>query len=600
MSEPFSSLTLYRLRNQLNGSLVTKLDDYIDPEKQAKAYDLRDPKDAFDFEARLFVAAPQIGPPAWLEPLKEGFSGLTVPDSVSNNAVLIIKVKTGKRAIHFASTFGFGRFLLRSDSFERNYGLRVAINAIYGRQAGDVDLKRVRSVDSKTVAANVLRTRRQVDRKADFESFSIDTQRDLLSGLTGTPGETDAWGMRIDGSDAVHLHRPVAFDQLGKICLQVEDNSDEVPGEFSWIDNIFPVRDAALLATLKERIAERVRSGETGNLELAPPELVEWGDLDHFAFSFDSKQPFAEPGLQEYVSRLKAKGKLESLTLNQLTSGHRLLAFDGGGQEVGAWPVFRCLSGEIEYKSKNFVLSEGELFEVARGYLAGLDEAINQLPDFAEGLPPSEPEYSEGDYNDHTAKTKKYLLLDKKTVKLTSSTTAIEICDMLSPGGALIHVKKKLGSSALSHLFSQAVVSADLLLMSAEFRAKARQRIAALTKQPGNQAFAKLFPAGEDISPSKFTVVYAIIADWNGRTLARALPFFSRVNLRRCVQDLKRMGYHVAYSQIAVGAAEARRPARLALVPPSRRVAAQQSGKPRPAGVRATAARGRREPHGAA
>jgi uncharacterized protein (TIGR04141 family) len=306
MVQPFSSLTLYRLRREVNGSRVKKFDDFIDPEKGATPHTL---EGRYDFDAQLFVAPPDEGPPSWLGPLKAGFSQLEeIPDSISNSAVLIIKVKSSNRELHFASTFGFGRFLLRSGSFERNYGLRVALNAIYPTSKGrQLDFDRLRSVDSKTVGANTLRTRRQVDRKADFETFDVDVERDLLSGLTGTPLDTDLWGARFDGSDALHLHRSVPFSELGKICLQLDRNSTKVPREFSWVDKIFAVRDSAVIDGLKQRIVEMIESEATGKLDLAPPELVEWGDIDHFAFSFDADHGFAEPSVQEYIEGLRPR-----------------------------------------------------------------------------------------------------------------------------------------------------------------------------------------------------------------------------------------------------------------------------------------------------
>jgi len=54
------------------------------------------------------------------------------------------------------------------------------------------------------------------------------------------------------------------------------------------------------------------------------------------------------------------------------------------------------------------------------------------------------------------------------------------------------------------------------------------------------------------ISAPNFIVVYAIIANWKNRTLSAALPFFSsKINLRRCAQDLRRTGYHVAFRRIS-------------------------------------------------
>ena len=56
---------------------------------------------------------------------------------------------------------------------------------------------------------------------------------------------------------------------------------------------------------------------------------------------------------------------------------------------------------------------------------------------------------------------------------------------------------------------------------------------------------------------SQCDVVYAIIAKWTPagkpkRTLVEALPFFSKVNLRRHVDSLRRMGYRASYKRIEV------------------------------------------------
>lgn len=89
--------------------------------------------------------------------------------------------------------------------------------------------------------------------------------------------------------------------------------------------------------------------------------------------------------------------------------------------------------------------------------------------------------------------------------------------------------------------------------MNDEFRRKVRQRIAGLEKaRHVANRFSKLFPAKRGITASSFTVVFGVIENWKKKTLAQRLPFFSKVNLRRCVHDLSRMGYNVAYKRIQV------------------------------------------------
>ncbi len=554
MAKEFSGLTIYRMRDHIDSTPITKPDDFIDDSKKPKAYALTA---HVDFEARLFVAKPDIRPPAWAGYLEQGFGKLTgLPDSVSNSAVLLVNVKHRTKDCYFAVTFGFGRFLLRPGSYERNYGLRVALNAVYPRrhQKQELDPNRIRSVDSKIIAANVLRTRRQADRRATFETFDMDIQRDLLTGLTGQPFDEKLWGGRLTGSDALSLNRPTSFDKLGALCRQIEAHSSKIPSQFSWVDKIYAVRDSALIKRLKNHIAEMIKNKETQNLELAPPELVEWGDIRNFAFSFDPTTFFAEPEIAIYIAALEKSDKLSSLTVDGLTSTHRLNAYDQSGAVIHHWPVFKCLSGEFKASTQTHLLSEGDFFDVSDDYVRELNRDLSCLKEFKGQFPASKSGEEEGTYNKRLAESskKKYLLLDRATVHLRSGTTEIEICDVLSSRRELVHVKRKLNSSSLSHLFSQGLVSADLLLMSTEFRKVARDRIGGVKKNDGLASrLARFFP-DKGITASEFTVLYGIIAKWKNRTLAEALPFFSRVNLRRCSRDLMRMGYNVSFKRIPV------------------------------------------------
>jgi uncharacterized protein (TIGR04141 family) len=151
-------------------------------------------------------------------------------------------------------------------------------------------------------------------------------------------------------------------------------------------------------------------------------------------------------------------------------------------------------------------------------------------------------------YNERAATSSPtLLLLDRKTVRITGRTTAIEICDLLSTSHQLVHVKRHLGSSDLSHLFAQGLVSAELLQMSTEFRRVAHEKIRTETNaRPGFD-----FLDVPTFAPSDFEIVYAVIAGWRGRNCSEALPFFSKVNLREVVTDLRSRGFKVGLNQVA-------------------------------------------------
>jgi uncharacterized protein (TIGR04141 family) len=71
-------------------------------------------------------------------------------------------------------------------------------------------------------------------------------------------------------------------------------------------------------------------------------------------------------------------------------------------------------------------------------------------------------------------------------VKVKGKTTPIEICDLLSEEGRFIHVKRKLSSSSLSHLFAQGYVSAELLQENSEYRLES---LSTIQKQEKAKAF---------------------------------------------------------------------------------------------------------------
>lgn len=53
--------------------------------------------------------------------------------------------------------------------------------------------------------------------------------------------------------------------------------------------------------------------------------------------------------------------------------------------------------------------------------------------------------------------------MDAKVIYYGGGYSSIEVCDVLSKNGELIHVKRHNGSATLSHLFNQGLVSGELI-----------------------------------------------------------------------------------------------------------------------------------------
>lgn len=554
-----SPLTCYRVRSQIDGRPVVDFDDVVDFKDHT--VETVGPVQRDDFTAKAYVVDSMPRPVAWAGFVQSGFPGLEIGWRMSPSALVVVganpadKDGTGRSDLMFAFAFGLaGRHLLRSDAYERGYGLRTALNLLYPRGAQEAAM--LRAVDSKRRGETTVRARFQVSGPADFEIFDVNRLRDVVNRATGKPADVGTWGQRLGGGDSLALNIEASFDQLGELCRRVETahGLEDYKERFDWIDFIQPVTDPLLIERLENEIVGKLRSRQLGDLGLAPPEIVDWDRVAAFRYSFDRVQgpartPVTHPDLSlaDYVTGLSRKRRLAGLEVAQLRASGAIRALDGDGHEQHRWTAWRCLFGEFVLDRESYVLDEGEFFQVRADYLQELDTAIDGIPTSNLALPASTPTTPEGEYNRSAASGSPGLaLLDRETVRISGRTSPVEICDLLSRDRQLIHVKRHLGSSDLSHLFAQGLVSAELLQMSREFRREANAKVVAVAQ--GRDGFDFLDQAG--FVPSDFEVVYAVIERWRGRRCAEALPFFSKINLREVATNLQSRGFRVGLNQI--------------------------------------------------
>jgi uncharacterized protein (TIGR04141 family) len=544
-----TSFTCYRLRDTLGGVVPQDLDDYIGDEEVLRSYG---PLDMGDFVAKLYVSESGPHHPSWQTYLGAGFRVVDeLPVVASTGAALLLSLRP--EGHHFAFTFGaLGRFLLRGEAWRRGYGLQAALKLIYPRGDSSSSGKLV-GVKAKRRGATTMRSQQQASKATSFEAFGVDKIRDLMGGATGAPSDR-SWGRRITGADAIHFDAEIPFEELGKRCrdLQEVHDRDDYTEKFGWIDRVRPVLDQVLLLELEEHLAARLSAGDITDLDLAPPEIVDWSVVTGFRYHFEARKKFQHPELriQDYLRGLASAGEDPAgLDAAFLRRSH-VWAVDSDSRLVHKWSVWQCLTGEFEFRGSTYVIDEGEIFGVSSDYLSVLNEAIATVPLRTDiPWPPVTPSTTEDTFNRAAvASIGPTLLMDKKLVSASTQTTSIEVCDLLTADRCLIHVKRHLGSSDLSHLFSQGYVSARLLQEDAAFRKAAAEKIVSL---PSGAGFN--FLEVPSLKTEDFEVIYAIVAPWRGATVAKALPFFSKVNLHRTVQELTNRGYRVALSQVDTG-----------------------------------------------
>lgn len=532
------------------GGAIEPLDEYLDPDREGEIEALG-PIAGADYRAKLFLAQSSPNEPPWGQFLRDGFGeGVRTPPVSGTAALLVMEVGYRDATHYLAFIFGFGgRHLLRSGSWERGYGLRTALNLIYPSEARDADPGRLIGVEAKTRARQTMRSRRQASRATTLEEFEVDRFRDVVGQAVGRPADRDTWGTRISGADAIYLNPNVSFDELPALCRKLLDshNQTDYKEQFDWLDDLQPVADRDRLASLQAHVVDDLINTNIMHLDLCPPEMVDWTLVDGFRFHYDRRADF-HPDLRlvDYLGGLDAHGGRGQLTIEFLKSRH-ILAVDRDGRTVHKWAVWSCLIGEFDTDQGTVVLDEGEFFDVSRSYLDQLNNYIDRIQQPAVRLPVADGAMRESEYNSSVSQTVDgCLLMDMKTVGSPGRATPVEICDILTDDREFVHIKRHLGSSDLSHLFAQGLVSAELLHDDQRTRDLMRQAIREASDN--NAAFD--FIDADAIRPSDFVVVYGAIANWRGRSLAIALPFFSKVNLRNTATELRRRGYGVAFAQI--------------------------------------------------
>jgi len=564
-------LRIFLIETKIDGKVVSDfefiLGDQRDESRERTEYSL---EGDFDFDAKLYVLEPSTNTPVWADFLRDSVvPALELADTVSHSAVLLIH--TGGH--YFALTFGAGRYMLKPNSIVRRFGLRTALNIIYPRSlkldSDEFEASRLRDVHTRCVDFNTLNTRRQFSRRAEFERFGVDIDRDFLHAVTGTPTKQAMWGANLSGAHSLSLKIDVAVGDLGMVCrrcLKAYRKTDYKKMGFEWIDHIKPLEDAIMRERLDTQLVASLGSGAVDKIYMSPPGIIEWEDQPQFQFSTEAvgADKHDDLDLDVYLQSIEQNPQAR-LNIETIKNHQVEMYTDGGPQPRSHWPVYRCVVAELVESGTTYVLYDGQYFSVDRGFYQAMKADLGRIPEFASTLPDSridistEREMTEGVYNEAAAASSPdSLLMDKKTVTMDDRPTPIEVCDIFTTGGDFIHVKRKLSSSSLSHLFNQGTVSAELFRESVAYRLAVRAKLEEAEQDradtTGDQSFVGKFSgaldAAKDVTPADYTVVYAIVADWGSRSFVEALPFFSMLTLRQQVKSLKRMGYRVAYSQV--------------------------------------------------
>lgn len=476
----------------------------------------------------LYIQARAARPPRWAR-FFEGHIDRNAFGRISSAAAVFL-VSADDRM--FLLTFGQGRHLIKSESVEDRFGLRVTLNSI----AED----RVRSLDKQTFDTIARHTRIQSSKETRPSDLGIDIDQDILRVITGSPAN-EALGKTLSGLDS--LHAMVRVDLKGLRALLsdylAQFGKDSYKKSFAWVDHVSEVIDPGMQRDLDDLMLERIGEEEFDRCWLAVPEPIDWSQVAGFRYRRGLRHPILHDiRFETFLESLPVE---EHVTLDVLRR-REVHCVGADDVDIHTWPVYRCIYCEIEFDGHTYLLSTGKWYRVDQDFVKQVNEDIRRLPRYERSLPDFSDE-TEEDYNERVASSDSatFALMDRKTISVGGGYSRVEFCDLYTDDREIIHVKRYGGSGLLSHLFAQGIVSGQLFAAEPEFRKSVNAFL------PRSHKMSDSAPRPDT---SLFTVVFAVVSHEEGSTLT--LPFFSRLNLKHAARLLRGFGYKVAVAKIHV------------------------------------------------
>ena len=455
--------------------------------------------------------------------------------SATASGVFFVDVKGRK----FAITFGYGRMFLKNGVYEEHFGLKSALNLIQENN--------FRAIEKKNMVRDPKLSTEQISRNGDVLNFGLDTEQDILLGITGK-SSNPYFGNIVTGKEAlsVSVERDIYdIHVLLRECLKIY-KSDKYKKYFSWIDRVNAIKSKEEISELDEELVKRISSKKLGTLWMSIPEIIEWENISEFRFN---KYSFGDDiELEKYLRFNKNRNN----SLLKDIKKHVIECISKDKDNVlHSWKVYQCLYCEIDNNDKVHILNGGQWYEVVTGFKEEIFDSFNNIrrEKISLPLPKSKKGEHEDLYNKRASQeTNELSCMDLKFVNPGVTGNNIEFCDLLTTDRKIIHVKRGTDSSILSHLFAQGVVSGTLFNEEENFRKNLSTKLVKVLGDKLGNEYKKIYTDNIP-DPREYKIIYAIISKKEGEL---EIPFFSKINIRNAKKRLEGMGYEVYLYHIPI------------------------------------------------
>ncbi|WP_171038236.1 DUF6119 family protein [Aquibacillus sediminis] len=516
--QPKYKISVYLIKKEYGS-----FEDVIDSVKVTDHYTL---KEEFNINGIVYTGHNDSNQPDWNILLQQGANNMPNLYNQSTRAILLVK----RENRIFAFTFGHGKHLMLPESYERGFGLRVVLN--------NANPEKLKSLDASIIDDLIIQSRTQASKSTEIQSFDVDNYRDFLRSVTAEAIDKDRYGEILSGRDSFHYNGYFNFHDLSQLCsrLLADYNSNKYQKTpFYWIDYIKNITDPQTVQKLDGKLVDGIMDSDK-TIHLAPPYILNYEENYTYSYT-ENGQKFQDLNMKDLINN--KFNFLNNLDADKLKR-HKIFCWThGDSYPQESWSIYQCCVAEIEFDNKTYILTFGQWFEVDNGFEESITDYIKKIPNSKLPLDSFDPEkgdVNEESYNKRMGEEDYFICLDRKNIQIDNS--KIEVCDLLSKEGELIHVKPWSSSSTLSHLFSQGRISADLLSSNYDAREKTINKINQIDSEYSNLI------KKDNFITNNYKVVFAIIYKEN-KPIEERLPFFSKLNFMHTHKQLINMQFNV-------------------------------------------------------
>lgn len=440
----------------------------------------------------------------------------------------IFKTITDKDT-NYKFIIGFGNFemYIKKELCVRSFGLKVALSVA----------ESIYSAKLNKISDTMSNIRENAVKKQKMKDFQFDEEKDLLESVIVNTASNDFYQGKISGGNHLSLTTTKNLEHLSGLLLHIMRiyQGNKYKENYAFIDHIKEIYDdQTLIEKIYQIVLERIKLSKEDDVWFSPNPDAEWDRLMEFKYYYYSKPKNKENYLiyddinmmflkQFLAEKGRTLEKLEDLKKIKIS------VVSTEEYEIDQWNMFDCMYASVTYNSKQYVINAGRLYEIEHDFYKRYHDLYLNASLF-DSLIKNTKTQKESDYikEVHLSNQERYIILDQKYP--LGAHEKFEICDIFDNEEKMfIHIKKYGSSSFLSHLFSQAKISA-LLFKSEQSR---KEMIKLMQSEDKHHNY-------DDLTYKNTKIALAIMTEANIPENGHVnVPFFSMINAVTTLRELK-------------------------------------------------------------